>query len=186
MSGKKKVAVFLFDNVEECEALIVVDLLRRADIIVDTVSIKQGLEVSGSHNIRIQADKLLDDMDLNDYEMLILPGGPGVVSYRSNEKLTEMLQLQDNRNGLIGAICAAPFILAELGILAEKPATSYPSVRDSLIDNGVIYVDSPVIIADNIITGKALGAAIPFAAAIIGRLLSQEEADKVLSMIYYS
>lgn len=185
MSNRKKAAVFLFDKIEECEALIVVDLLRRANIVVDMISIHSKLEVIGAHNIKISADMRLDESKLDHYDILILPGGAGAEIYKDNEMLCAALKTQADKNAYIAAICAAPYILAELGILSEKPATCYPSVKEVLLENRVMYVDQPVTIADKIITGRALGSAIPFAAAIISKLLSRAEADKVLSSIYF-
>lgn len=186
MENKKCVAVFLFDGVEECEALIVVDLLRRANIDVDTVSINSGLEICGSHNIRIIADIMLEDMIVDTYELLVLPGGEGAGSYEKNERVCDVLREHNAKNKVIAAICAAPYILAKMGMLREKPATCYPSVRSVLIENQAIYVDVPVTMTDKAITGKALGAAVPFAAAIITHLLSREKAEEVLAGIYYS
>lgn len=186
MSERKKAAVFLFDDVEECEALLVVDLLRRANIVVDMISLHPEVEIVGSHNIKISADMILDESKLDVYDILILPGGAGAKVYKENSKLCTALKVQAAKNAYIAAICAAPYILAELGILLEKPATCYPGVKEVLLENGVMYVDQAVTIADKVITGQALGSAIPFAAAIISKLLSQAEADKVLSSIYYS
>lgn len=186
MENKKCAAVFLFDGVEECEALIVVDLLRRANIDVDIVSIGSALEICGSHNIRVIADIMLKDMMVDKYELLVLPGGAGANSYEENEEVCDILKQHNAKNKVIAAICAAPYILAKLGMLREKPATCYPSVRNILIENQAIYVDLPVTMADKIITGKALGTAISFAAEIITHLLSKEKAEEVLAGIYYS
>lgn len=185
MSQQKKAAIFLFDRVEECEALIVVDLLRRADIRVDMVSIESRLEITGSHNIRITADLIFDETNLESYDILILPGGEGVFACKDHVGLCESLKERADQNGYIAAICAAPSILAKLGILTEKPATCYPGVKDILPEYGAMYVDMPVTVADRIITGRALGSAIPFAVQIIAKLLSQDEAEKVLSKICY-
>lgn len=186
MTSKKYAAVFLFDGVEECEALIVVDLLRRADIDVDIVSIGSDLEICGSHNIRIIADIMLEDMRIDKYDLLLLPGGAGANRYEENEKVCDILRVHYAKNKFIAAICAAPYILAKLGILKGKNATCYPSVKNILIENRVIYIDVPVTMTDKIITGKALGAAVPFAAEIITHLLSKEKAEEVLDGIYYS
>jgi len=115
----KKVLVFLVNGFEEIEAMAPIDLLRRAGIIVDTVSINEDNQVTSSRKIRVLTDKTIDEINFENYEMIVLPGGPGTENYMKSEKLLEKLK-EFSINRKLGAICAAPTILSALGILNGK------------------------------------------------------------------
>lgn len=158
--------VFLADGFEEIEALAVVDILRRADVEVATVSIVNNYDVLGAHDIPVQADVLLSDIDVEPDDYMILPGGmPGALNLRSSEKLCRMLKDHAAAGGHLAAICAAPFILGELGLLKGAEAICYPGFEEKL--EGAAISANPVCKSGNIITGKGPGVATGFALALV-------------------
>ena len=175
--------VFLADGFEDCEALLTVDLLRRAGITVITASINEDEEVTSAHDVTVIADIMADLVDFNDADIVILPGGmPGTKNLAANE-IVRNACLRFAEKKYVAAICAAPSILGELGILGGKEATCYPGFEDKLL--GADYCNTGVVVDGNIITGQALGSAIPFALAIIEVLLGKKDAEKVKAAIYY-
>lgn len=180
----KKVYLFLADGTEECEALITVDLLRRAGINVVTCSIKDTLVIESSSNIKIYADTIIDDININDADMLILPGGmPGTKYLGENKKLTDALIEYNNSNKKIAAICAAPSVLGKLNILQDKKAICYPGFESEL--KGATISDVDPITSKNITTASGLGHAIPFALEIIKVLIGEEKSNEIQNQIGY-
>ncbi len=158
--------VFLANGFEEIEALAVVDILRRADLEVATVSISNGYDVIGAHGIEVAADVMLSDIDADAEDYLILPGGmPGSDNLRACTPLCSMLQSHFKAGGHVAAICAAPYILGELGILNGLEAICYPGFEDKL--EGATISEKPVVKCGNVITGKGPGVAMQFALAIV-------------------
>lgn len=172
--------LFLSTGFEEIEALTTVDLLRRAGVELKTVSCENDLLVTGSHNIPVQADALYKDTDFADAETLILPGG----SRRLGEfpALCELLKQHNAENKLIAAICAAPSILGDLGILEGKQATCYPGFESYLGDR---YVGGLVVESKNIITAKGPGLSSDFAFCLIEHLKGSDVADQVYDAAQY-
>ena len=168
-------AIFFADGFEEIEGLTVVDMFRRAGIPIQTISISDSLTVTGSHDIKVQADCLLKDFDFNTVEMLILPGGmPGTTNL-----------MQFSRQGrYLAAICAAPSILGGLGILNGRVATCYPGFEKKLF--GAYITTDPVAKDGHVITSRGMGTAIEFASALIAVIQDQEAADKIKESILYS
>lgn len=170
-----RVAIFMADGLEECEALIVVDILRRADIEVDTVCIADTGKVVSAHNICIACDKDISEINFDDYDMLVLPGGiPGTPNLRASKPLCDAIQDFAKENKYIAAICAAPSIFADLGLLAGKQATAYPSFKDKLIQGQAEYKDDGCVVDGNIITARGMGCAIDFAYAIVATFKGQD------------
>ena len=180
----KKVVVFLADGFEEVEGLTVVDLLRRAGAVVETVSVMGKLQIDGAHGIQVEADELFEKAFFDDAELLVLPGGmPGTNKLMDCEKLSEWLN-EFARNGkYLAAICAAPSILGVNGLLEGKKATCFPGFEDKLLS--AHYECKPVVVDGNIITSRGLGTAIEFSAAIITCILGEEAADSILEKIVY-
>jgi len=172
--------LFLDNGFEEIEALTTVDLLRRAKIQVTTVSITGQVMVLGAHNIAVQADGLIDDIDFSDAEMLILPGGPTHLD--ANSVLCELLVNHNAENKLIAAICAAPSVLGKLGILKGKQATCYPGFEQYL---GESYVGGLVVESHNVITAKGPGLSSDFAFCLIEKLAGSDTADQVYDAAQY-
>ncbi|CAM3065012.1 DJ-1 family glyoxalase III [Streptobacillus felis] len=179
----KKIAVLMFNGVEEIEALFPVDLFRRANILVDTVSIYNEKKVNGSHNIQILTDKLLNEVDFNEYDCVFLPGGPGTKEYFNSQILEEKLVDYYNQNNLVAAICAAPIYIAKLGFLESKKSTVFKGLEMDLIENGAIYEDVPVIEDQNIITARSVAAAKELGFAVIEYLLGEDDLNKLKEQI---
>lgn len=179
-----KVYIFLADGFEDIEGLTVVDLMRRAGITVDTVSIKETREITTSHGIEMKTDRIFKETDFSDAQMLVLPGGmPGTKYLEEYKPLTELLTEVYNKNGKIAAICAAPSIFAKLGFLENRSATSYPSFMDKL--NGANTCENPVVVDGNVTTSRGLGTAIPFALCLIAQLAGEDKAAEVAESIIY-
>ena len=180
----KKVLVFLVNGFEEIEAMAPIDLLRRAGIIVDTVSINEDNQVTSSRKIRVLTDKTIDEINFENYEMIVLPGGPGTENYMKSEKLQEKLK-EFSINRKLGAICAAPTILSALGILNGKQAICFPACEPDLIKDGAIIVNQDVVKDNNIITSRGAGTAIDFSLALIEELLGKNKSHEIRKEILY-
>lgn len=179
-----RVIVFFANGTEEIEALTVVDLLRRAKIEVDIVTITDDKKVTGSHNITVIADKLFEEVDFDNVDMLVIPGGmPGTLNLKACDKLADMIVEFDRAKKGLAAICAAPIVLGANGVLKDKKATCYPGFEDELMAKE--FVVSPVVKEGNVITSRGLGTAIEFSSAIIEYLCDKETADGILNGIIY-
>lgn len=172
--------LFLSTGFEEIEALTTVDLLRRANISLTTVSCEDSQMVLGSHKINVEADKLYKDCDFSDAEMLILPGGS--LRLMEFKPLHELLIKHNAENKEIAAICAAPSVLGHLGILEGKQATCYPGFENYL---GDAYVGGLVVESKNIVTAKGPGLSADFAFCLIEHLAGNEVADAVYDAAQY-
>ena len=171
-----KVNVYLADGFEEVEGLTVVDLLRRAGIETDMVSIMGRKEITGARKIPVLADKLFEEQD--DPDVIVLPGGmPGTINLGKSETVTKAAVYCAENGKITAAICAAPSVLGNLGILKGKKATCFPGFEKEL--EGATYTAAPVEIDGNVITGKGAGCAILFGKAIVEKALSAEAANKV-------
>lgn len=181
----KRVLVCATNGSEEVETLTIVDLLRRAGLCCRLVSTQNTGKFTGSHGVQIETDGNFKDEDLKSYDAIVIPGGlKGVENLRANIKIINALQNFNESGKLTAAICAGPTVLGKAGILHGRKATVYPGMDKEL--NGAVYEDSPVVRDGNIITGRALGAAIPFALSIISYLLDEKTGDKVASEIVYN
>lgn len=176
----EKTYVFLADGFEEIEALATVDLLRRADINVETVSINPTLAVKGAHGVEVAADIMLADCP-EGAKMYILPGGmPGAKNLADNAHVCHMLTAQHKNGGKIAAICAAPaVVLAPLGIIDGYDATCYPGFEEGVVAGGARHKNQRVVVDRNVITANGPSSAIPFALSIIEALKDQDSADTV-------
>lgn len=180
-----EVSVFLADGFEEVEALTVVDLLKRADIDVEMVSIMDTDHVIGRSHIPVIADTTFEKADFKNTKMLVLPGGqPGTKYLTAHEGLKKLL-LQFNEEGKrIAAICAAPTVLGAHGILKGKKATCYPGCEDGLVGADVV-VSKEVVTDGNITTSRGAGTAINFALHLIKKLRDKEVAEDVRKGIVF-
>ena len=176
------VYVLLGTGFEETEAIVPVDLLRRAGIEVMTVGIN-GKTVYGGHNIGIEADILLEEMDLSNMDMIVLPGGlGGVASIRGSKQAMDAVRYAWENGKYTAAICAAPTILAELGITNGRNATCYPGCEADM-STANVSGDLACVQDGNLITGASAGCAVPFGLALIRVLKGQQTADKVAQQI---
>lgn len=176
------VYMLLGTGFEETEAVAPLDLLRRADIPVMTVGLN-GKTVYGSHKIGIEADITLEEMDLTDLEMIVLPGGlGGVASCRACAPAMEALRFAWENDKFVAAICAGPTVLADLHITDGKQATCYPGCEEGM--GSAIMAENAACIRDGkLITGTSAGCAIPFGLALIAALKGQETADRIAKQI---
>lgn len=180
----KKACVFLAPGLEEVEGLTVVDLLRRAEVDLTMVSIEAERSITGAHGITVEADKVFDEMDYADQDLLVLPGGmPGTLNLKNCGKLLELLHTFNNQGKMIAAICAAPTVFGHMGILDGRKATCYPGCEDGL--GKAEYLTDSVVVDGNITTSRGVGTAIDFALSLIAQLYSQEKADEIAASIIY-
>lgn len=178
----KSALVLLAPGFEEIEAITIIDLLRRAEINVTTASIAEK-EVTGSHNIPVIADTLASEVSHKDYDIILLPGGPGVSNLVNSNKVNELIKAQVAENKLVGAICAAPIVLNNAGVIKNRTITSYPSEEKSFRESYYEYKN--VVIDGKIITSRAVGTALDFALKIIETLVSKEKAKDVAGKILH-
>ena len=179
-----KVYVFVADGFEEVEGLAVVDLLRRAGIETIMVSVSETTEILGSHGIVVSADKVFEEVGFEDVDMLVLPGGTtGVRNLRKHEGLCTVLHEYHEQGKMIAAICAAPTLLEELGILEGKNATCYRSLKDELVS--CKYVDANVVKDENVITSQGFGTAIDLGLALVEHFNGTEAASKLQYDVMY-
>ena len=181
---ERKVALFLVEGFEEIEAMAPIDLMRRAGITVDTVSITKEKNVISSRGVTVLTDKVIDEINFEEYEMIVLPGGPGTDNYMKSDKLREKLK-EFSIEKKVAAICAAPTILSALGLLKGKKAVCFPSCESEIIKDGAILEVKNVVKDGNIITGRAAGTAIDFALEIVKELVGEEKAEKIANQIAY-
>lgn len=161
-------AILLADGFEEVEALGVVDILRRANIDIDTVSVSETFDVTSSRDITVKADKLFTNMD--QYDMIILPGGAGAWKLREDDKVIKIVQEYNKQGKLISAICAAPMILGKAGIVKGKKVTSYPGEEIQSYLKEATYLEDPVVEDGNLTTSRGPSTAFAFAYALVDRL----------------
>ena len=175
------VYMLLGTGFEETEAIAPLDLLRRAGVEIATVGVT-GKIVYGSHNIGIEADLLIDEMDLTNLEMIILPGGlGGVASIKASAPAMEAVKFAYENGKYTAAICAGPTILAMLGITDGKKATCYPGCEDQM--GSAIMTEAAAVTDGTVITGTSAGCAVPFGLALIAALKGQEMAEKIAKQI---
>lgn len=178
------IGVFLADGFEEIEGLTVVDILRRAGIEVITISITERKEVQGSHGITVLADTLYEETDVTRLDGIVLPGGmPGTKHLGAHEGVKEQITAFAAAGKLVAAICAAPSVLGENGILKGKKAACYPGFEDRLL--GAEVVLDEVAEAGNVITSRGMGTAIPFALRLTAYLTTEEKAAELAGAIIY-
>ena len=182
-----KVAVFIADGSEEVEAITPVDLLRRAKVEVDVVSIMPSLDIVASRNVKITADKLIDDINFDDYDLLVLPGGvKGTNNLNACDELKKQLVRFNDEGKGIAAICAAPTVFAGLGLLNGKRSTCNPGFWDELRANGADLVEeSKVVVCGNIITSQAMGTSVDFGLALVGYLCGEEAKEALKANIRF-
>lgn len=180
----KKIGIFLADGFEEIEGLTVVDILRRAGVEAQMISIMGKKEISGSHNIHVQADVCYEDVDFTELDGVVLPGGmPGTLNLGAHAGVNETMKSFAEEGKLVAAVCAAPSVLGQAGLLKGKKAACYPGYEDKLTGAEVVYDE--VAEAGNIITSRGMGTTIAFALCILAYLESEEKAAQMAEKIVY-
>ena len=176
------VYMLLGTGFEETEAIAPLDLLRRAGVEIMTVGVN-GKIIRGSHNIGVEADIEIGQMDLTDLEMIILPGGlGGVASVRASEEAMNALTFAWDNDKYVAAICAGPTVLADLGITAGMNATCYPGCEGGM-GSAFVIEDAAVVIDEKLITGTSAGCAIPFGLALVEALKGTATAEAIAKQI---
>lgn len=179
-----KIGLLFSNGTEECEALIVVDILRRASMDVSIISITGDKTVTGSHDITIIADELIEDHDFARDDALVIPGGmPGTNLIEADANAQKAIKLMSDAGKYVCAICAAPKILGHGGYLAGKNACIYPGMDEEL--TGAVVNHDEVNVAGKYITSRGLGTAIPFALAIIEQIQGKDAADAMAAKIVF-
>ncbi len=180
----KKIGVFLAEGFEEIEGLTVVDILRRAGVEVETISIMGSKDVCGSHKISVMADILYEDVDFEKLDGVVLPGGlAGTTNLGAHSGVNETIRSFAAAGKLVAAICAAPSVLGQAGLLEGKQAACYPGFEEKLTGAEVIYEE--VAEAGNVITSRGMGTSIAFALRIASYLAGEESARELAEKIIY-
>lgn len=178
-----RVAVFVAPGLEEIEGLTVVDLLFRAGVPCDTVAITASRQVTSSHEVTLVCDRTIEEpgFSFDDYDMLVLPGGiPGTPNLRACEPLCAALRSFAEKGRPLAAICAAPSILAELGLLEGRRATSNPGFQHVLSEHGAeLVADASVVVDGNLITSQGAGTAMAFGLEIVRHFLGDDAVERV-------
>lgn len=176
----KKVALFIENGSEELELIAPLDVMRRANLEVDVISANNEDFITSSHNVKIIADKKINEINnILDYDAIVIPGGmPGSTLLRDNKKIIEFYQKMYNSGKLVAAICAAPIVLSAAGITDDKEVTSYPGF-DKEINYKNYNSDKAVVIDKNVITAQGPAVAILFGYEIVNYLLQDNTAEDV-------
>jgi len=174
------VAIMLADGFEEVEALAVADVLYRAGVRADLISVTDARHVTSSHGIRVVADLMLEDVDLSAYTLLFLPGGmPGTLGLKATPAIQAEVLRRADAGQPVAAICAAPSILAELGVLEGRHATANPAFVKAIAAGGAIVHENPVVVDESIITSRGAGTSLELGLEIVRYLLGDEVVDEV-------
>lgn len=179
---KKTVLVILAPGFEEIEAVTPIDILRRANIEVTIASLENDLHVRSRGNVVVAAEVKLEDVVRKNFDAILLPGGPGTKNLREDDRVLELVNKFFDEGKLIGAICAAPTVLLEAGVLEGKRYTAHFSVENELTE---IQKQSAVVKDGNIITSQGPGTAIQFGFALVEALVGKSMADKIAGDMCY-
>lgn len=171
-----KVIVPISEGFEEIEAISIIDILRRADVEV-TIAAVEEIQINGAHNIKVLADKKIEEINANEFDMIVLPGGlPNAFILAENEHVQKLLKEFKEQNKHIGAICAAPYALHKAEVL-NKNFTCYPSFEQKIRLDG--YHEDNIVIDDRVITSKGPATAMEFALEIVKLLKDDNSYQEV-------
>jgi protein deglycase len=177
----KRVLVPLAPGFEEIETITVVDILRRAGALVTMASVETGVPssaIEGRSGIKVMADRALSEVQASDFDMIVLPGGlQGAQLLQRDTHVARLLRDSQNADRYIGAICAAPIVLAANNMIAGRRLTSHPSVKDQL--DGAIYDDRRVVIDGKLVTSRGPGTAMEFAMVLVELLHGKEKMEQI-------
>ncbi|WP_419034495.1 DJ-1 family glyoxalase III [Dysgonomonas gadei] len=172
----KTIFIFLTTGFEDIEAIATIDILRRAELNVKSVSLTDSKQVMTSHQVLITADLMFDQVNFSEAELLILPGG--TVKFNEHENMKKELLAFANKGEKVAAICASPMVLGGLGLLDGKNATCYPGFEQYL-KGATLQTDKAVVVDGNITTGRGPGLTIDFALNLVEQLAGKEKRDAV-------
>jgi 4-methyl-5(b-hydroxyethyl)-thiazole monophosphate biosynthesis len=174
-----KALVFLATGFEEIETVTIVDVLRRADVEVTVVGLAPNV-VEGAHAMKIVPDKSIDDVKVDDFDAIVVPGGnPGYKNLRKDPRVIDMIKKAFNSNKLVTAICAGPAVLSDAGVLEGKVCTIYPGMENELEKGGGKPKQDIVVEDGNIITSRGPATALPFALKLAEKLAGKQVAEAV-------
>jgi protein deglycase len=172
-----RVAVILADGFEEVEAIGVIDVLRRAEIDTVIAGLHDG-NVTSARKVRVVPDTVIDTVRAENFDMIVLPGGqPGSDNLNADVRVKELIRQFSLKGKITAAICAAPYVLANAGVLVGKHVTSYPTYKDRL--GGGVYEEKSVVIDGSVLTSRGAGTALDFGLAIVEKLAGREKALKI-------
>jgi 4-methyl-5(b-hydroxyethyl)-thiazole monophosphate biosynthesis len=172
----KTIFIFLTTGFEDIEAIATIDILRRAELNVKSVSLTDSKQVMTSHQVLVTADLMFDQVDFSEAELLILPGE--TVKFNEHENMKKELLAFANKGEKVAAICASPMVLGGLGLLDGKNATCYPGFEQYL-KGATLQTDKAVVVDGNITTGRGPGLTIDFALNLVEQLAGKEKRDAV-------
>jgi len=179
-----KVAACLAEGFEETEALAVIDILRRAKIDVTLVAVMGKKEVTSSHRVTVVADDLIENINFDEYDMIFLPGGmPGTTNLAACEKLQKAIVKFNEKQKYLAAICAAPTVYGQLGLLKGRKACCYPGMEDKLLEADVSF--EKVEVSEHFITSRGLGTAIELGLTLVEIFQGKEAAENIGKSIVY-
>jgi len=174
-----KALVFLASGFEEIETVTIVDVLRRAGVDVTVAGLTPNF-VEGAHGINIVPDKTIDDVAVEDFDAVVVPGGnPGYKNLRNDPRVIDIIKKAFNSNKLVAAICAAPAVISDAGVLEGKACTIYPGMEDELRKGGGKPKMDMVVVDGNIITSRGPATALPFALKLAEKLAGKQVAENV-------
>jgi 4-methyl-5(b-hydroxyethyl)-thiazole monophosphate biosynthesis len=172
-----RVAVILADGFEEVEAVSIVDVLRRAGIDTVIAGLHSG-PIASARNVKVVPDTVIDTVKTEEFDMIVLPGGqPGSDNLNADTRVQKLVKSFSENDKFIGAICAAPYVLANAGVLRGKRATAYPSYKDKL--GGATYEEKTVVVDGKVLTSRGAGTALAFSFALVEKLISREKAVSI-------
>lgn len=174
--------MFLADGFEEVEAITPLDLLRRADVQVTTVALGAHMHVTGRCQVTLHADATLDALPSDvKYDLLILPGGPGVKALRADSRVLQRVVAQHQSGAWLAAICAAPTVLHDAGLLTHRRYTAHQSVKNELT---AIIESERVVVDGTIITSRGAGTALDFGLKLVEVIAGASKAKDVRASIH--
>lgn len=177
-----RVLVPLMEGFEEIEAITLIDILRRGGIEVVTAGLSPN-PIVGAHGIAILAEKSLAAIQASDFDAIVLPGGIGTAALRADVHVKRLVQEFYSQGKVTAAICAAPTVLSDLGMLVGRRATSHPSKKSEI--SAAVYLEDPVVEDGPIITSRGAGTAMAFALALLERLQGKQQAEAVAQAVTY-
>jgi 4-methyl-5(b-hydroxyethyl)-thiazole monophosphate biosynthesis len=179
-----RVVVPLADGFEEIEAMSIIDILRRAGIETVIAGLHER-PITSARGVKVLPDTTIDTIKAEDFDMIVLPGGqPGTDNLNADERVKKLIQDFYNKGKLTGAICAAPYVLANAGVLEGKKATSYPTYKEKL--GNVNYLEDIVVEDLNVLTSRGPGTAACFAFKIVEKLAGKEKADQLKQAMLFN
>jgi 4-methyl-5(b-hydroxyethyl)-thiazole monophosphate biosynthesis len=172
--------VILPEGFEELEAVAPIDLLRRAGVEVTVASLGGDVFVSGRNQITLRCDTILDAVTGQHFDLLFLPGGPGVSHLRNDPRVRTVVLAHYAAGCWLAAICAAPTVLADAGLLAGRRYTAHFSVASELPD---LLADQRTVEDGKVLTSRGAGTAVDFGLLLVAKLVSTEKSQEITRAI---